>query len=262
VGALFTSYRILHEQGFVPIFTRDGFDVREEVEACVRAGCRAIELTLRQPAVREMIPWIRKGFPKLGLFIGSTIDDEKIVRQMKRRHPQLMTLDELADLGVDGMVSVLPMRGQTIQRLAVNHLVIPAAATAGEALQQVRCGASFIKVLGPGLDLAKMLRSDATFEFCPLMMTGGMILDRIPPAVASGVMLIGAGFDVILREQDPGIKANAMVPLIKQHLQAVQTARQTFFPGLAQNADADSKGWLNALPHFHPFGAESGHVTS
>jgi hypothetical protein len=41
------------------------------------------------------------------LLVGSTLDSERIVRRMKRRHPQLMTVQEAADLGVDGFVSMM-----------------------------------------------------------------------------------------------------------------------------------------------------------
>ena len=46
---LFATYRAVHEQGFLPIFTGlSANDPRVLVEGCVAAGCRVIEYTLGQ----------------------------------------------------------------------------------------------------------------------------------------------------------------------------------------------------------------------
>ena len=65
MNRLIEIYRAMHRQAFMPIFCRDDFDSRAEVEACVAAGCTVIEYTLRRPDAREMIPWVRKNYPDL-----------------------------------------------------------------------------------------------------------------------------------------------------------------------------------------------------
>jgi hypothetical protein len=63
MGDLLKHYRRVHQQGFMPIFVEDGRDARIEVEACVAAGMKAIEFTLRRRDAKELIPWIRREHP-------------------------------------------------------------------------------------------------------------------------------------------------------------------------------------------------------
>jgi len=253
VSRLFDAYRAFHEQGFIPIFVRDEFDSKAELEACLKAGCKGVEYTLRRSDAREMIPWIRKNYPELYLLVGSTLDDEKIVRQMRRRHPQLMTIDETADMGVDGFVSMLGWRLDTIRKYAATHIVVPNAMTVSEALQQTGAGASFIKVLGPGLDLVKCARGAASFDYCPVMITGGMTADRIPLAVEAGAVVAGAGFDLLLKGKDADVGTSGMVDPLRRSLEAVRDARAKHFPQLTAAVGTDRGTWLAALPHYHPF---------
>jgi len=253
MSRFFDAYRAFHEQGFIPIFVRDEFDSKAQLDACLQAGCKGIEYTLRRPDAREMIPWIRKNYPELYLLVGSTFDDEKIVRQMRRRHPQLMTIDEVADMGVDGFVSMLPWRDDTIRKYAATHVIIPNAMTVGEAVRQTSAGASFIKILGPTFDLVRRLREGASFDYCPVMITGGMSAERIPQAVEAGAVLAGAGFDVLLKGISPGADSSQMAESVRRCLGAVRDARAEHFPRLAAAVGADRGVWLDWLPHYHPF---------
>jgi len=56
MSRLFDAYRAFHEQGFIPIFTEDGFDSRMLIDACVAAGLKGIEYTLRKRDADTMIP--------------------------------------------------------------------------------------------------------------------------------------------------------------------------------------------------------------
>jgi len=259
VSRFFEAYRAFHEQGFIPIFVRDEFDSKAELEACLEAGCKGVEYTLRRSDVREMIPWIRKNHPEVYLLVGSTIEDERIVRQMRRRHPQLMTIEEAADLGVDGFVSMLGWRLETIHRYAATHIVIPTATTTRDAVLQVGAGASFVKVLGPELDVVKRLRAPAAFDYCPIMVTGGMTPERIALAIEAGAAVAGAGFDVLLKGKDAHASASEMAEAVRRSLQAVRDAREKHFPELVAAVGADRRTWLDALPHYHPFEGRSRH---
>ena len=161
MGRVFEAYRAVHEQGFVPIFVQDDFDSRDLVEACLSAGIRVIEYTLRRPDAPEMIPWIRKTYPDLYLMAGSTLDDEGIVEGMRRRHPQLMTLQQLADAGVDGFVSMLGWSLESIRKYSPTHVVIPSAHSATQAFLQTGGGAHFQKLSGAHLDLVRQCRPQA-----------------------------------------------------------------------------------------------------
>ena len=87
----------------MPIFVNNGFDSKMLVEAGIEAGCRAIEYTLRRGDAHRMIPWIRENYPDLYLLVGSTLEDARIVRKMREKHPQLLTVEELARYSVDGV---------------------------------------------------------------------------------------------------------------------------------------------------------------
>jgi|GEM_PF-1081326 len=252
-GRLFAAYRAFHQQGFVPIFVDDPFDSKTLVEACVAAGCRGIEYTLRRRDAHVMIPWIREHYPDLYLLVGSTLDDDRIVARMKKRHPQLLTVAEIDALDVDGFVSMIGWSEASIRRYAPNRIVIPSAWTVNDAFFQVKAGAHFAKLLGPEIDLVKRCRMQAAFDYCPIMVTGGMTPERIPATIEAGAAMVGAGFDLILKgcPADTGIEQAAAA--VKTYLQTTRQARERVYPELARAANADDASWLAALPHYHPF---------
>ena len=247
------TYRAMHRQAFLPIFCQDGFDSRAQVEACVAAGCACIEYTLRKDDAREMIPWIRRKYPDLHLLVGSTLDSEKIVRQMQRRHPQLMTIAELADLGVDGFVSMINWSAASLRTYADSHVICPTAMTVGEALSQVDCGASFIKLAGQDLPLVRRCRAPAAFDSMPILVTGGQTLEAIPAAFQAGVVLVGSGFDLTLKGHGPDVAMETICQVTERYLRAAQDARAAAWPALAAADDGPQDAWLDALPHWHPF---------
>lgn len=253
MNRLFETYRAVHEQAFIPLFVRDDRDSHLLIEACVEAGCRVIEYTQRRSDAHTMIPWIRRRFPQLHILVGSTLDDDGIVRQARRRHPQLRTLPELADMGVDGFVSLVGWKPESIQKYAAGHLVIPAAMTVNEAYQQFAAGAHFIKLFGPDVNLARLCRNPATFEFCPVFITGGMTPERIPDAVAAGVVAVGSGFDLMLRDMTGPDSAANIAEVIRHYIEVTRAAKHKTWPSLAAAEGQDRRVWLDALPHNHPF---------
>ncbi len=254
MSRLIETYRAVHEQAFVPLFVHDDRESRLLVEACVEAGCRVVECTQRRTDAPTLIPWIRRQFPQLHVLAGSTLDDDTIVRQTQRRHPQVRTLDELADMGVDGFVSLVGWQPERIRKYAATHLVIPAAMTVNEAYQQSVAGAHFIKLIGPELDLVRMCRNAAAFGFCPLFVTGGMTTERIPEAMAAGVMVVGSGFDLLLKGLPASFPAKDVAQVIRTYLNVTQEAKRKAWPELARAEGAELRTWLGALPHNHPFG--------
>ncbi|MBR2616520.1 MAG: hypothetical protein IKC69_07575, partial [Clostridia bacterium] len=163
--ALFSHYKALLKQAFVPIFVRDAFDTETLLSGCRLAGVEAVEYTLRREDAHLVIPRLRALLPGVSLFVGSTLDSEAITLQMKKKHPQLMTVAELAPF-VDGFVSMLPYTNETLERYRVSHLLIPTAETSGEALRQMSHGATFIKVCGPDFSFSKALHAAPTFGYC------------------------------------------------------------------------------------------------
>ena len=249
---LFEAYRAFHEQGFVPIFVEDDLDSRMLLDACAEAGLRGIEYTLRRRDAHQMIPWIREHLPELFLLVGSTVDDEAIVAQQRRHYPQLLTLRELDAMEVDGYVSMMTMRRESIARYSPTRILMPCAMTSNDAFEQISAGAHFAKVVGPGLDLVRLCRAAPTFDYCPVVITGGMNCLQIPEAVGAGAVLIGSGFDLILRDQTNLTQAK-VVSRLREFVRVTAEARASKWPAMAQAIRGDRQAWLDSLPHYHPF---------
>ena len=253
MSRLFDAYRAFHQQGFVPIFAPDEFDPKMLVKACVAAGAKGIEYTLRRLDANSMIPWIRENYPELYLLIGSTVDDDRIVNHARKRYPQLLTFAELDAMDIDGFVSMLPFDKETIKTYSPRRLVVPSAYTLSEAYFQMRSGAHFAKMLGPGLELMKHCRKTPTYDFCPIMATGGMTIQLIPEAVAAGAVVLGAGFDTMLAGQPADISVKKATGIIADYIRVTNEARAKRWPEMMRAVDADRQTWLNSLPHYHPF---------
>lgn len=249
---LLEVYRAVHDQGFIPILTDDGFDSRMLVEAAVAAGCRVIEYTLRRRDADRMIPWVRENFPDLVLLAGSTLDDERIVRKQRRLHPQLRTLAELAEMGVDGFVSMIGFREETLRKYAGTHLLMPCAQTLTEAFRAVGAGAHVVKINGPDLTVVRTCRAEAAHGFCPVFVTGGQFRERIPETVAAGAVLVGTGMDLLLKNETRGAAPPRVRDAIRSYLDVTRAARARHWPQLVP-AGGDEKLWLESLPHYHPF---------
>ena len=250
---LYRTYRAAHEQGFMPIFVDDDFDSRMLVDACVAAGCTCIEYTLRRRDADTMIPWIRENYPDLHLLVGSTLDDEAILAKAKRRYPQLLTLAELDAMDVDGFISMLGFSLGSIRKYAPRRLVAPTAMTVTEAFQQTGAGAHLIKLQGADLSFVRRCRLEAAFDYCPILVTGGMTPQRIPEAIDAGAIAVGSGFDLILKDQPSDISCKEATKHIIPYLEAAQAAQTRQWPKLAAAAGRDRQTWLDALPHHHPF---------
>jgi hypothetical protein len=200
-----------------------------------------------------MIPWIKETYPDLYVLVGSTLDDDTILGKMRDRHPQLLTLEELADMGVDGFVSMSGWRNENIRKYAPTHLVMPTAMTIREAIDQVSAGAQFIKVLGPDLNLVKILRGDGVHGFAPIMITGGMSKERIPLAIEAGVTLVGSGFEILLGQDLDSVSTARATSVIKEVLTVAQDSRRRVWPNLLNGNATSPDVWLRSLPHYHPF---------
>ncbi|MHB9071224.1 MAG: hypothetical protein ACYC54_12760 [Sedimentisphaerales bacterium] len=250
---VFDVYRAVHEQGFMPIFVEDHFDSRKLLEGCVLAGFKCIEYTLRRRDAHIMIPWIKKNYPDLILLVGSTLDNERIVAHARRQHPQIMTIAQIAELGVDGFVSMIGWSEESIRRYSETHLIIPTAMTVNEAFEQTGYGAQFVKLLGPDVNFVKRCRADAAFGYCPIMITGGMTCQHIPVAIEAGAMLVGAGFDLTLKGHNKEVDPRTIASTLKEYQTIVKSVRAACYPQLAANSDSSNEIWLNSLPHYHPF---------
>ena len=253
-NSLLTTYMEFYKQAFIPILVNDGLDAKLQIEACVQAGFKVVEYTQRRGDLKEMVPWIQKNYPDLHIIIGSTIDNDCIVKSQRRHFGQLMTLEELSALKIQGFISMLKYSSATIRRYKDTHLLIPCAATANEAYDLLAAGSHFIKVTGPDLTLAKRISSDPLFKFCPLFVTGGMDPERIPSAVEAGAVIVASGFDLMLNGQK-NLTVDSVAALLKKYQAAVISARTALYPEMTKALnEGDMETWLEKVPHYVPFG--------
>jgi 2-keto-3-deoxy-6-phosphogluconate aldolase len=246
-------YQEFYRQAFIPILVNDGLDAKLQVEACVQAGFKVIEYTQRREDLKTILPWIQKTYPDLYVIIGSTMDNDLIVKSQQRQFPHLLTLEELAELNVHGFISMLKYSTSTIQQYRNTHLLIPCASTTNEAYDLLSDGAHFIKVLGPDLTFVKRISSAPLFKFCPLFVTGGMDLERIPLAIEAGAMFIASGFDLMLKDQD-NITVESVCGILKKYQTTVISARAALYPEMTEALDkGTTEEWLKQVPHYIPF---------
>lgn len=247
---IFAKYRKVYEQVWMPIFGQDEFDTELLLEGCRLAQLQVIEYTLRRPDVREVLPTLRQRFPDAVILVGSTIDDDGVVYQMKEKFPQLMTISEMASY-VDGFVSMLPFSDETLGRYGKSHLCIPTAQTGGEALRQVGKGAAFIKVLGPDFSFSKSLHAVPTFGYCPTYITGGVTCERMAEAFAAGNVLCAAGFDVVLKGENPAtITPERVAERIREFVNTAKAARAAVNPQLQHIETLSDGEFVAALPNY------------
>jgi len=247
---LFEKYRKVIHQAFIPIFVKDSFDTEVLLEGCRLAGVEVLEYTLRREDAHLVIPTLKNRFPDTLVFSGSTIDSECIVAQMKGKFPQLMSLRELAPY-VDGFVSMLPYTDETLGAYHDTHILIPSAETSGEALRQMRAGASFIKVCGPDFSFSKALHAAPVFGYCPTFITGGVRQERIAEAFEAGNILCAAGFDVILKGLDPNtLTPEETAQRLKLYIDTAKAERAKLLPQLAAAVAMTDQEFAQALPHY------------
>ncbi|MBQ4291051.1 MAG: hypothetical protein II719_07620 [Clostridia bacterium] len=247
---LFPVYRALYEQVWLPIFVKDSLPTDLLTEACRLAGLKVVEYTLRRDDAAKAIPQWKQKNPDLFLLVGSTVDSDAVVGQLKRTNPQIMTLGELAPF-TDGFVSMLPFSDETLARYSGTHLCIPGAETGGEALRQIRSGAAFIKTLGPDLSFSRRLHALPTFGYCPTYITGGVVPSGMKEIFEAGNVLCATGFDVILRDLDPStLNVENLADRIRDYAQTAREERAKVFPALRDIERLPDGDFAALLPNY------------
>jgi len=249
-NTLLAKYRKVVEQTFIPIFAKDDYDTEILLKGCELAGAKVIEYTLRRDDADKVIPTLKERYVDNVVFVGSTLDDDTIVQQMKEKYPQIMTIDELAPY-VDGFVSMLPYTDETLKKYRNTHISIPAAETSGEAFRQMKSGAAFIKTCGPDFSFSKTLHAVPTFNYCPTFITGGVNRDRMDEAFEAGNILCAAGLELVLKGEKPEkLTAERVAELVSLYINAAKEAREKVNPNLKDIENMSDEEFLNALPNY------------
>ncbi len=247
---LLAKFRQTFEQAFVPIFVKDDFDTETLLAGCALAGVTVLEYTLRRPDAHKVLPTLKERYPDDVIYVGSTVDCDEIVTQMREKHPQLLTIDALAPF-VDGLVSMLPYSDETLEKYRNTHLIIPTAETSGEALRQMSHGATVIKVCGPDFSFSKQLHAAPTFNYCPTFITGGVNAGRMEEAYAAGNILTAGGFDLILKGEDPAaLTPERVAEKLTVYLTAAKEAREKMLPWTKGSKALSDKEFLAVFPHY------------
>jgi 2-keto-3-deoxy-6-phosphogluconate aldolase len=249
---LFETYAAVYKQGFMPIFVKDDWDTGMLLDACRKAGVKAIEYTLRRQDAHEVIPSLPASCPDMKILVGSVLDSERIIKQLHRNNPQLMTFGQLAGCGVHGFISMFEFSSETISKYSNTHLLVPCAYTPNEAFRMLRDGAHIIKIV-EDLSLVRKARAAPSHGFCPFFFTGGMTQARFPEAIDAGAVCIASGFDLMLKGLPKDISSDQVGEIILGHIAAVNTARRKCYPELMAKIDAGAPDWIDFAPHYHFF---------
>ena len=242
-------FKAVVRQGFVPIFVAGKRDVEVQLSGCRSAGLRVIEYTQRREDSAQMIPSIVQRYPDMHVLVGSTLDDDGVVRSLNRKYPHLRTLAQLSALGASGFVSRMSFSEETCRRWRATHFLMPCAGTVNEAYRQFCLGAHIIKVVRSDYEVVRQLATTPAFGFCPLFVTGGMNLETIPSVMADGVLSVGAGFDAIMGDcEDLADDAyhRELVSRLKALQECTLSCREKRFPGLTKSLDAEN--WRETFP--------------
>ena len=112
-------------------------------------------------------------------------------------------------------------------------------------------GATVIKVCGPDFSLSKALHAAPTFNYCPTFLTGGVTPERMGEAYACGNMLTAAGFDLILKGEDPAAltpeKVAERLSFFIETAKAARAAAQPFWKTASALSDGEC---VSAFPHY------------
>lgn len=177
--------------GYFPILLDNALDPLFVCEVVREAGFPAVEYTLRRHDYDKLL-LMKKEFPDLQLIIGSVIDQPELLRFIRSKR-KFYSIEELGDLGADGIVSYLPFREQTYERFAGKMVLVPGVETAAAAFEQLALGADLIKVLGmaPNQITAMDL---ATHSALPIISTG-VALDAVGEMIRCGAQVVATSIE-------------------------------------------------------------------
>lgn len=257
---LISKYRAVLTQGFMPICVGDRFAIDVLADCVLNAGATAIEITCRRPDALAEIARVKKAHPDLLVLVGSVVDDGPLLAHLQRRRPSMPSLAMLADAGVDGFVSALPISLESVASWSRTHLVVPGVETPTEAVQALERGAHFAKLftadLMGGAARAARMTCAATHGLIPLFITGGVTRERIADYLNAGVAMLGSGWDVILGEQYQSLqespRPNVMAGALREFLRTFQSHRETLAPEWTSSRSQSDRDFLAARSHYVP----------
>jgi len=168
--------------GLVAVIRADSHDQGERIAtACAEGGVGALEITYTVPGCTQVIEHLAKKFSNHILVGAGTVLDSETAR-----------IAILA--GAQFVVS--PSLNRETARLCNRYQIpyMPGAATVGEVIEAMECGADIVKVFpGELLGPAFVKAVKGPLPQASLMPTGGVTLDNAADWIRAGSVAVGAG---------------------------------------------------------------------
>lgn len=241
---------ILLQDGFILVFNLDKLDVVKTAEALLKAGVRNMEVTCRISRPLEKIRQLRKALPEFVLGAASLIDSPGMLAAFNRTHSRdpLPSVDQVAEEGVDFLVSAANFRPQTFEKYSGKIAMIPGCGTTSEIINQFGMGATFCKLF-PAKNLGGpeyiQAIDPAIHKLVSIVPTGGTDMNNIKSYISAGVLVLGASFSMMDKATLAEITDMQDYNLLSREMarihQAIADARREKWPRIDfSTADAES----------------------
>ncbi len=164
---------------------RSAGDVEAAVEALVRGGIGAVEVTLDTPGALDAVERGRRAGLSIG--VGTVLEPDQVSR--------------CVDAGAAFVVSPGTVAEVIERALALDIDVVPGAFTPTEIIRAHASGAAAVKVFPASLGGAAYLRAlRGPLPHVPLVPTGGIGIEEVGDYLAAGAVCVGLGAALVGRE--------------------------------------------------------------
>jgi 2-dehydro-3-deoxyphosphogluconate aldolase/(4S)-4-hydroxy-2-oxoglutarate aldolase len=164
---------------------RSAGDVEAAVEALVRGGIGAVEVTLDTPGALDAVERARRAGLSIG--VGTVLEPDQVSR--------------CVDAGAAFVVSPGTVNDVIERALALDIDVVPGAFTPTEIIRAHSSGAAAVKVFPASLGGTAYLRTlRGPLPDVPLVPTGGIGIEEVGDYLAAGAVCVGLGGALVGRE--------------------------------------------------------------
>jgi 2-dehydro-3-deoxyphosphogluconate aldolase / (4S)-4-hydroxy-2-oxoglutarate aldolase len=201
------------ESGLVAVIRAEGPEQAScMAEACAQGGAAALEITFTVPGASKVIEHLAKEFRgKILVGAGTVLD------------PETARIAILA--GAEFVVS--PAVSTATARLCNRYRVpyMPGAATMGEVIEALECGADIVKVFpGEVLGPAFVKAVKGPLPQAQLMPTGGVGIENVAEWIKAGAVAVGVGGNLTAGAKTGDFAS--ITALARQFVEKIKEARK------------------------------------
>jgi 2-dehydro-3-deoxyphosphogluconate aldolase/(4S)-4-hydroxy-2-oxoglutarate aldolase len=201
------------ESGLVAVIRAEGPEQASRMaEACAQGGVAALEITFTVPGASKVIEHLAKEFRgKILVGAGTVLD------------PETARIAFLA--GAEFVVS--PAVSAATARLCNRYRVpyMPGAATMGEVIEAMECGADIVKVFpGEILGPAFVKAVKGPLPQAQLMPTGGVGIENVVEWIKAGAVAVGVGGNLTAGAKTGDFAS--ITALARQFVEKIKEARK------------------------------------